>query len=121
MESLYIYAQSDASTLVYPENNTLRFIIKLPKRLRLHGNWSCALCEVNLPPLVVTSRDTRAAYIQVYLCTTLCSDSAVNGTFSPMLRRLILNDREQRKGLNVQFQSLFYIPVIQKDPSIQIQ
>ena len=115
MESLYIYLQSDHCRLDYPENTAASFTVKLPRRLHLHGQWSCGLSDIIMPPVRLLNRAEWAPALPLNICTTLCEDSIITSMQAPVLRRIVINDREQREGTRMIFNPAYYIPIVQND------
>ena len=111
---MYIYVQSTDSTEVYPKNNSLSFTVQLPKRLHLGAGWTVALSELYLPPVQVEGFSWTDT-VPLLVCTPQCASSVVKGSHVPLLRRVVLNDQEQREGVRLHFNPLYYIPLIQDD------
>lgn len=111
---MYIHLQSNDSTDLYPENNSLSFTVQLPKRLHLQGPWAMALSELYLPPVQLEGFNWTST-LPILICSPQCTPSVVRGSHAPLLRRLILNDQDQREGIGLHFNPLYYIPIIQED------
>ena len=47
-EQFYIVLSSNNSMYVFPENKTTHFTTQLPQNIYLHGEWSVALCEIQI-------------------------------------------------------------------------
>lgn len=47
--SFFVVLQSNSCTAYYPDNKATRFITKLPRELRLHGEWGVSLEEIAYP------------------------------------------------------------------------
>lgn len=114
MDSMYIYLQSNDSIELYPDNNGARFTVRLPKRLHMSGTWTCALCEIHIPP-IHSQGFTWTPALPIAVCSTLCAGSVLTGMHVPVLRQIILSDQEQREGTSLSFNPLYYIPIVQAD------
>jgi hypothetical protein len=49
MSHFYITLPSDSSADYYPDNTIARFVIKLPERIRLEGEYAVDLAEIIYP------------------------------------------------------------------------
>lgn len=114
-DSFYIHLRSDDSKEWYPTNQKSSFIVKLPRQLYFHGTWKCALCSINLPPVVQGEMKSAATTLTIDVCSPMCSDSITGSTDSPVLRRLILTEEDQRNGVAFDFNPLEYIPIVQRN------
>lgn len=48
-DQFYVVLPSNSSMQYYPDNTTTHFITQLPQQIRLHGSWSVALTEIQIP------------------------------------------------------------------------
>ena len=48
-EQFYIVLSSNNRMYVFPENRTIHLTTELPQNIYLHGEWSAALCEIQIP------------------------------------------------------------------------
>lgn len=82
--SIYVVLSSDRSTKYFPDNKPYRFKSHLNTPLYLEGSWKVALVEAD-----VISKLSKAE--AVYLYSSICRDSIVEGDKKPLLRKLISN------------------------------
>ena len=88
----YLYLTGDDCIELYPDNESHRFTVQLPRELDLSGTWYCALKELYFKgdfsyssrggPQTPTAKPKR-----VYLCTDLVEDAVVGDSYAPVLRR----------------------------------
>ena len=45
-DHFYLTLPSDASATYYPDNTIARYVVKLPERIRLDGNYEVGLSEI---------------------------------------------------------------------------
>ena len=103
--SIYVILSSDKSSNYFPENKPHRFKSHLNAPLVLEGTWKVALLEAE-----ITS--TLSKEDAIYLHSSICQDSIVEGEKKPLLRRLISN----RPGdWTTTIDSPHYIPVNTKE------
>lgn len=63
MEEFYMTLMSNSSMDIYPDNKTSSFIVHLPKRLRLNGEWAVAVAEFHFPfTLLNVNEDSNTIY-----------------------------------------------------------
>jgi len=80
--SIYVVLSSDKSSSYFPNNAPYRFKSHLNAPLLLEGTWKVALIEAE-----ITSSLSKEE--TVYLHSSICQDSIVEGEKKPLLRRLI--------------------------------
>ena len=95
----YVHLSSGDSKQYFPENETSRFIVKLPEILHLKEHWEVALCSIMLP----STKERK-----LLICSDVCSESIIGEKRLPLLRVLT---REFPSSL----EPLQYIPVRPQD------
>jgi len=103
--SKYMIFRSDQNPDFFPDNTPYGFKVKLPQVMTLRGDWTVALTEI-------TFREDREREDSLYIYTSICSESFINGESAPLLRRVVSNN----KG-NILFTPSYYIPVIKSEIS----
>ena len=82
--SIYVVLSSDKSSRYFPNNNPFSFKSHLNAPIVLEGTWKVALVEVD-----ITSKLSKEDPIYVY--SSICQESIVEGEKKPLLRRLMSN------------------------------
>lgn len=99
--SIYVVLSSDKSSQYFPLNKAYRFKSHLNAPLLLEGTWKVAVVEADIS--CQTSHQEP-----VYLHSSICQDSIVEGEKRPLLRRLMLNSPGDWSTI---IDSPHYIPV----------
>jgi hypothetical protein len=97
MRDFYIHMSSNDSIKYYPESDSSNFTIHLPDEIELHGQWECALAEIDLP--VNPRKD-------LIICCDIVESGVILGKKLPVLRRVF------KKNKFTEFINRFYVPVI---------
>lgn len=79
--SIYVTMSSDKALNYFPQNNSYTFKTHLNAPLLLEGVWRVALVDVD----IVSSTSKTDA---IYLYSSICGESIVEGEKKPLLRRL---------------------------------
>ena len=103
--SIYVILSSDRSSSYFPNNTPYRFISHLNAPILLEGTWKVALIEAD-----ITS--TLSKEEAIYLHSSICQDSIVEGEKKPLLRRLMSNSPGDWTSI---IDSPHYIPVNTKE------
>lgn len=80
--SIYVVLSSDKSSEYYPGNTPYSFKSHLNAPIVLEGTWKVALLEAEI-------RSTISKEDTIYLHSSICQDSIVEGEKKPLLRRLL--------------------------------
>lgn len=80
--SIYVVLSSDMSSTYFPDNKPFRFKSHFNSPLLLEGSWKVALIEAEISS---TLSKTEA----IYLHSSICQDSIVEGDKKPLLRRIM--------------------------------
>jgi len=99
--SIYVVLSSDKSSPYFPKNTPYKFKSHLNSPITLDGNWRMALIEAD-----ITSTLSKEDAIYVY--SSICQDSIVEGEKKPLLRRLMPNTPGD---WTIVAESPYYIPV----------
>lgn len=83
--SIYVVLSSDSSTAYFADNTPYNFKSHLNAPLILEGTWKVALIEAD----IISSHSKEDA---IYVHSSICQESIVEGEKKPLLRRLISND-----------------------------
>ena len=99
--SLYVILGSNNSLNYFPHNKPYRFRSQLNAPLNMNGMWKVALVEADISSSI-SKTDT------VYLHSSICDDSIVNGQSEPLIRRLMASSTGNWSTI---LESPYYIPV----------
>ena len=70
-DQFYIVLPSNSSMQYFPENTTSHFVTKLPKEVQLHGDWTVALTEIQIPlTFLHLTNDVLERTVVVEMATT---------------------------------------------------
>ena len=103
--SVYVVLSSDKSLQYFPSNTSYKFSCHLNAPLILEGKWKVALVEA-----YVSSSYSKSNML--YLSSSICEESIIEGEKKPLLRRLTAYSPGQ---WNTVFESGFYVPVKHKE------
>ena len=103
--SIYVILSSDRSVNYFPQNTSYKFSCHLNAPLHLEGSWKVALVEAFISSSLSKSD-------MLYLSSSICEESIVEGEKQPLLRRLMAYDPGHWSTI---VESGFYIPVKQKE------
>lgn len=99
-KSFLVRVKSSDSTMNYPGNTAGSFIVDLPIRLYLLGEWRCGLIEIECP--------TPSSYEgHIYVVTDFINDSVTGNFMRPILR-------EMYSAGHHEFRNVEYIKVTQE-------
>lgn len=101
--SFYMIVNSDRCSEYFPTNTAYRFSTYLKFPLALTGSWKVALAEIK----VSDNRMHADSHRDVYVYSSICEESIVDGEKQSLLRRLFHNDGDYATVLP----TLFYVPV----------
>lgn len=105
--SIYVYINSSADSLYFPQNEPYRFKCKLNKTLYLDGKWDVCITEI------LFTGDIKSNYDSLFnVYCDVCAESFINEEYEPLLRRVFL----EKSGYIV-FTPLYYLPVIKSEIS----
>lgn len=79
--SIYVVLSSDKSLNYFPDNTPFRFKSRFNAPLILEGTWKVALVEVDIG-------STVSIQDPIYIHSSICQDSIVEGEKNPLLRRI---------------------------------
>ena len=82
--SIYVVLSSDKSYQYFPTNTPYRFKSHLNAPLVLDGRWKVAIIEADIA-CTLSKEDA------IYLHSSICQNSIVEGKKKPLLRRLVPN------------------------------
>lgn len=82
--SIYVVLSSDKSYQYFPTNTPYRFKSHLNAPLVLDGRWKVAIIEADIS-CTLSKEDA------IYLHSSICQNSIVEGKKKPLLRRLVPN------------------------------
>ena len=105
MMSIYVVLSSDKSSKFFPNNEPYRFKSHLNAPIVLEGTWKVGLVEADITSTI--SKDDS-----IYLHSSICQESIVEGEKKPLLRRLMSNSPGDWTTI---VESPFYIPVNVKE------
>lgn len=106
----YMFLCSEDSKSVYPQNVPQDFMVQLPERVQLFGEWTVALLEVEYPTRFSHKKPTH-----LWFEMDLCDTSIVGEHRLPVLRRLPIDASKTNKVKHLTFDTLFYMPIRQYD------
>ena len=85
-DNFYLYLSSLDSKQLYPSNASNRFIINLPKALKISGLWEVCLTEVIYFQDFTTQKKPQFLLIH----SDICEESVINGVKLPILQRCFI-------------------------------
>lgn len=97
--------RSDHNLEYYPENKPYNFKIKLQQNIELNAAWKVALTEITL-------LDDFKKGESLFIYSSICGESFINGVKAPLLRRVIARDI----GHTI-VTPYYYVPVIKSELS----
>lgn len=80
MDAFYLFLYCGDSMSTHVDNHAGDFVVDLPKRYLLEGNWECALTELTL------SSQLEYPSHRLYVCADIVEESYARNRVLPLLR-----------------------------------
>lgn len=103
--SIYVILSSDKSSNYYPNNTPYCFKSHLNAPIVLEGTWKVALLETEI-------KSTLSKEDSLYLHSSMCQDSIIEGEKRPLLRRISCYGPGDWSSI---LETPYYIPVNTKE------
>lgn len=103
----YIYLSSEDNIKILTNNTPERFTTLLEREFTLHGDWSCAVTEVNLQSLFKGQTPAN-----ICICCDICADTFVYGDQKQILRRVGIFPFQLIRKYD--FRNPYYVQVIKR-------
>ena len=108
---MYIYADSNASSGLFPNNTPQNFIVELSQTLDTRN------CYLGLQELIIDATDdfkygtADVSKSTFYVLVSECGDSLVGEHSHPVLRMLSLRGIDARRKAVIRFSNVMYLPI----------
>ena len=95
---LYFFLSSSDSLLFHPDNNSYNFIIELPERIHLEGEWVIGLCDFYHSSNLIET---------IFVLCDICDNSYIGDSLKPILRIIYPNNNQ----IYFNYKEIYYVKV----------